>query len=123
MGTNTELPKDILKDRSEFFNFIDFNTLQALLPHMFSQFRAHLPLVESMLADKREYLLGGQPGWVNILAYFPRWMYRGNIASAGKLVQSLPALLAWEKRMLKIGHGRPSPMTAQSSMLSRSRWL
>jgi glutathione S-transferase len=116
MGTNTGLPEDVLKDRSEFFNFIDFNTLQEQLPHLFSQFRAHLQLVESMLADKREYLLGGQSGWVDILAYFPLWMCRGNIASADELVQALPALLSWEKRMQAIGHGRPRSMTAQQAL-------
>ena len=116
MGTNTELPEDILQDRREFFNFMDFSTLQQQLPHLFSQFRSHLQLVETMLADHRRFLLGDAPGWADILAYFPLWMCRGNIAGADSLVQSLPALLSWEKRMQAIGHGQPSPMQAQEAL-------
>ena len=116
MGTNTELPEDILQDRREFFNFLDFSTLPQQLPHLFSQFRAHLQLVETMLADGREFLLGDHPGWADILAYFPLWMCRGNIATADKLVQPLPAVLTWESRMIDIGHGNPSTITADDAL-------
>ncbi len=116
MGTNTELPEDILQDRREFFNFLDFSTLPQQLPHLFSQFRAHLQLVETMLADGREFLLGDRPGWADILAYFPLWMCRGNIASAAELVQPLPALLAWESRMMDIGHGSPGTIAADDAL-------
>jgi glutathione S-transferase len=116
MGTNTELPEDILQDRREFFNFLDFNRLPQQLPHLFSQFRAHLQLVETMLADGRDFLLGERPGWADILAYFPLWMCRGNIASADELVQPLPALLAWESRMMDIGHGSPGTIAADDAL-------
>jgi glutathione S-transferase len=116
MGTNTELPEDILQDRREFFNFLDFSTLPQQLPHLFSQFRAHLQLVETMLADGRDFLLGDRPGWADILAYFPLWMCRGNIANADELLQSLPALLAWESRMVDIRHGSPGTITADDAL-------
>jgi glutathione S-transferase len=116
MGTNTELPEDILQDRREFFNFLDFSTLQQQLPHLFSQFRAHLQLVETMLSDGRDFLLGDRPGWSDILAYFPLWMCRGNIATAEELVQPLPAVLLWESRMIDIGHGSPSTITADDAL-------
>jgi glutathione S-transferase len=116
MGTNTELPEDILQDRREFFNFLDFSTLEQQLPHLYSQFRAQLQLVETMLADGRGYVLGNTPSWADILAYFPIWMCRGNIASAASLLQSLPALLAWEERMQQIGHGRPTHMAPEQAL-------
>jgi glutathione S-transferase len=116
MGTNPDLPEDVLKDRREFFNFLDFSTLEQQLPHLFAQFRAHLELVDSMLADGRAYILGDRPGWADILAYFPLWMARGNIATTGSLVNSLDALLAWETRMQEIGHGTPTPMTAERAL-------
>jgi len=116
MGTNTELPEEILQDRREFFNFLDFSSLQAQLPHLYSQFRSHLQLVESMLGDGRRFLLGDSPGWVDILGYFPLWMCRGNIANADSLLQSLPALQGWETRMQDIGHGKPSPMSAEEAL-------
>lgn len=116
MGTNTELPEDILEDRREFFDFIDFSTLEQQLPHFYSQFRAELQLVESMLGDRAAYLIGDQPGWADILGFFPLWMARGNIADAEELLQSLPRVREWELRMADIGHGRPSHMAAEEAL-------
>ena len=116
MGTNTALPEDILQDRREFFNFLDFATLEQQLPHLYSQFCAHLQLVEGMLDDGRAYLTGDQPGWVDILAYFPIWMCRGNIANANELLQGLTALQSWEQRMKTCGHGRCSKLAADDAL-------
>lgn len=116
MGTNTALPEDILRDRREFFNFLDFATLEEQLPHLYSQFCAQLQLVEGMLDDGRLYLTGDQAGWADILAYFPIWMCRGNIANAGELLQDLPALQAWEQRMRTCGHGRCTKLAADEAL-------
>jgi glutathione S-transferase len=116
MGTNTELPEDILADRREFFNFMDFSTLPQQIPHFYAQFRGQLQLIETMLADDRPYVLSEQPGWADILAYFPLWMARGNITNTDELVQSLPRLRAWELRMQEIGHGDPSPLDAKQAI-------
>lgn len=116
MGTNDALPEDILADRRAFFNFLDFSTLEAQLPHLNAQFRAQLQLVEDMLADGRSFLLGEQAGWGDILAYFPVWMCRGNIAEADALLGGLNQLAHWEQRMLAIGHGRHSPLSASEAL-------
>lgn len=116
MGTNSELPEEILRDRREFFNFLDFSALSQQLPHLYSQFRAQLQLVEGMLDDGRLFLTGDEPGWADILAYFPIWMCRGNIPNAQRLLQKLPALLNWEQRMGKISHGHHRPMSAESAL-------
>jgi len=116
MGTNEALPEDILRDRREFFNFLDFTTLEQQLPHLYSQFRAQLQLVEEMLNDGRPFIMGRVPGWVDILAYFPIWMCRGNIAAAAKLLQALPALRDWEQRMQGIGHGSARSMAADEAL-------
>ncbi|MEJ2533771.1 MAG: glutathione S-transferase family protein [Halioglobus sp.] len=116
MGTNAGLPENVLADRRAFFNFLDFSTLDQQLPHLFSQFRGHLQLVEGMLADGRPFVLGERCGWADILAYFPLWMGRGNVARTGELVQTLPALQAWEARMQAVGHGSPAPMDAATAL-------
>ena len=116
MGTNEALPEDILADRRAFFNFLDFSTLQQQLPHLYAQFRAQLQLVEDMLSDGRDYVLGDQPGWCDILAWFPIWMCRGNIANAEELLGDLPKLLVWENRMTAIGHGAPTPLDATEAL-------
>ncbi|MFT6285323.1 MAG: glutathione S-transferase [Alcanivorax sp.] len=105
LGTNEGLPDDIMKDRSAFFSYLDFDTLQQELPHFYSQFCGHLYLLEDMLADGRQFLSGEAPGWMDILAYFPVWMGRGNIANAGNLLKPLGNLLEWEAKTAAIGHG------------------
>tara|TARA_R110002110_G_scaffold205066_1_gene416617 strand:- start:5232 stop:6152 length:921 start_codon:yes stop_codon:yes gene_type:complete len=116
MGTNKELPDDILQDRREFFNFIDFETMEAQLPHFYSQFRAHLQLLETQLDGGSAYILGDEPGWADIVAYFPLWMARGNIAATESLVSGLPALLSWEKRMQKTGHGLQTDLPGEQAL-------
>ena len=116
MGTNTDLPEDILRDRRDFFNFLDFAKLEEQLPHLYSQFRAHLQLVEGMLSHGRSYILGSVPGWVDILAYFPIWMARGNIATAADMMRTLPAVRDWELRVQDIGHGSKLPLAADEAL-------
>jgi hypothetical protein len=69
-----------------------------------------------MLKDDRSYLLGDQPGWVDILAYFPLWMCRGNLSNAEQLLQGLSALQAWEQRVKSGGHGRWSPLSNEDAL-------
>ncbi len=116
MGTNGDLPEEILTDRRMFFDFIDFSRLEAELPHFFSQFQSHLYLTDSLLQGGGDYLLGDIPGWADILAYFPLWMARGNIQAIDEMAAGLSALQAWELRMRGIGHGVVSEMTAQNAL-------
>ncbi len=69
-----------------------------------------------MLSDGRAYVLGKQPGWCDILAWFPIWMCRGNIADADELIGDLPAVLSWEARMATIGYGAPTPLDAKKAL-------
>lgn len=115
MGTNAELPEDILADRRDFFDFLDFDALEEQLPHFFSQFASQLQLADRMLRGS-DYLLGEAPGWADIQAYFPLWMARGNIAAVDGLVAELPELLDWERRMQAIGHGVARPLRAEEAL-------
>ena len=65
LGTNEALPEDIQADRRAFFSYMDFDTLEEQLPHLFSQFSAHLHLLERMLDDNRPYLGGAQVHFFN----------------------------------------------------------
>lgn len=116
MGTNPALPEDILEDRRQFFSYLDFATLEAQLPHFYSQFSAHAALLDRALAAGGPFLLGAAPAWADILGYFPVWTARSNIAGAAERLESLPALLAWEQRMLAIGHGRRSELDAGAAL-------
>ncbi len=110
MGTNKQLPESVLADRRKFFSFLDFQNLEADLPHFYSQFGAQLALVETMLSDGRPFLLGEDCSWSDILAYFPIWMARTNINDAERLLSGYPVIGEWEARVNVLGHGERHEM-------------
>ena len=116
MGTNAEIPEPLLADRKAFFNFMDFDTLADSLPHLYGKLRSQVALVDRQLADSRTWLLGEQPGWADILAYFPVWMCRGNIADIEGLLAPYESLAAWESRVAAFGHGERSEMDAAEAL-------
>ncbi|MEH6581218.1 MAG: glutathione S-transferase family protein [Halioglobus sp.] len=116
MGTNLDLPEDILQDRFAFFDFLDREILPDQLVELFAQFRANLQRIEDMLADGREFLLGESPSWADAASYAPVWMCRGNIRGASTLLESLPALQAWEQRVAAFGHGERSELSAEDAL-------
>lgn len=117
MGTNQAfIPAPVLEDRKAFFNFMDFSRLESDLPHLSTQVLVALDLIEAQLADGRPFMTGPEPGLADILAYFPLWMLRGNVARTPEWVASLPNLLAWEVRMAGVGHGQRLPITADDAL-------
>jgi glutathione S-transferase len=117
MGLNKSLiPKEVIDDRKGFFNFMDFDRLEADIPHLFTQFRVMLERVNGMLEDGRRYVLGEQISWADINAYFPVWMARTNFGEAARVLNEWPMLLAWEQRMAAVGHGQRKEMTASEAL-------
>jgi glutathione S-transferase len=116
MGINEELPEAILKDRSEFFNFMDFSRLQEELPHLYTQILSHIELVEQQLADGRQYLLGAKPGWLDINAYFVIWMLRANVPPINDMLRPFKKIAEWEQRLIAIGHGERQEMDADNAL-------
>jgi len=116
MGVNADIPEAVLRDRKQFFNFMDFETLPEQLPHLYGQLLAHAVLVDDQLADGREYLFGARPGWGDICAYFVIWMCRNNVPAAATYFEPLAKLNAWADRMSAIGHGRRTEMPPQEAL-------
>lgn len=117
MGLNRSMiPAEIIEDRKGFFNFMDFDRLEADIPHLFTQFRANLAYVERMLADGRPFVLGAQPSFADIDAYFPVWMARGNIGQAAQLLQPFPRLRDWESRMAALPRGERTEVDAEAAL-------
>jgi glutathione S-transferase len=113
MGLNKRgLPQAVIEDRKAFFNFMDFATLEADIPHLTTQLRAQADLVEQQLADGRPFLLGGAPGLADIHAYFPVWMARGHVPTCEAILARYERLAAWETRVRALGHGRRVECTA-----------
>jgi len=116
MGINEELPEAIIKDRSEFFNFMDFSRLKEELPHLYTQLLSHTELVEMQLADGRQYLHGSKPGWIDINAYFVIWMVRANVPPVNELLAPYTQMLEWEERIGKIGHGERQDIDGEDAL-------
>ena len=116
MGINEELPEAIIKDRSEFFNFMDFSRLKEELPHLFTQILPHIELLEQQLADGRQYLLGSTPGWADINAYSVLWMVRANVPPINDMLTPYESMAKWEQRMTAIGHGQRQDMDADEAL-------
>ena len=116
MGVNEELPEAVLKDRSEFFNFMDFTRLKEEVPHMYTQFLPHVDLLERQLADGRAYLLGDTPGWADINAYFVMWMARGHVPPINEKLTPYKGVQKWEARMQTIGNGNREDIEADEAL-------
>jgi len=117
MGENPDIPEPVLDDRRAFFNFMDFDRLEELIPHCYAQFQAHCQLLEDELADARgPFLLGKAAAWVDILAYFPVWMALGNIPRAEELLAPFPRIAAWADAMQSLGHGKREEMDSRQAL-------
>jgi glutathione S-transferase len=116
MGLNDELPADLVQDRREFFTHMDFARFRECAPHLFGQVRAHASLVDSQLADGRDFLLGSRPGLADATAYYVLWMARGFVAAMGDVLQPFERMARWEARVRAIGHGVRTEMTADAAL-------
>ncbi len=116
MGTNEGLPEDLLEDRMQFFEFMDFAELPNQLPHLYAQFGAHLHLVEQMLTERGAFISGEKPGWLDVAAYFPVWMCQSNIANASELLEPFQRLQEWQQNMAAVGHGSRSEISAKAAL-------
>lgn len=117
MGLNrSSIPSEVIDDRKSFFNFMDFDQLEQDIPHLRTQFRAGLAIVEMMLEDGRAYVLGESVSYADINAYFPIWMARGNFGDAAAVLAEWPKLRAWEQRMQSFGNGHRSEISADAAL-------
>lgn len=116
MGLNPDLPEPILNDRKAFFEFMDFDELAQSVPHLYDQFLAQVTLVEAQLADGRAFWLGDQVTALDVMAYFPLWMARGNVPKIEQWLSEFSATEAWCARMAAFGHGAPQDLAAADAL-------
>ncbi|MCB1811903.1 MAG: glutathione S-transferase family protein [Candidatus Competibacteraceae bacterium] len=112
------LPPALVADRTRLYLGPDGDMAKEALdlPHTLAQLRAQLGWLDERLATGRPYLLGGQPGMPDLLAWYVVWFVRGRYAEAEDFFAEFPALNAWAERMQAIGHGTPTEMTPQQAL-------
>jgi glutathione S-transferase len=94
------------KDREQLMGRpFDTDAMQAAVPLMKEQLRAHLGWLDEQLADGRAFLTGAAPGLADATAYynlaFVRWIAPGEAEG----IDSLSRVADWEARVRDVGHG------------------
>ncbi|MFQ5994147.1 MAG: glutathione S-transferase family protein [Acidiferrobacterales bacterium] len=113
-----ELPKEFAEDRGRLYfgpNY-DLHALKRELPHTLAQLRAQYSWIEQRLSSGRAFILGAEPGLPDALCYYLVWFIRGRYAGGPEFLNQFPHLLAWEKRVKAIGHGRQSEISAEKAL-------
>lgn len=116
MALTDQVPEAVITDRKQFFNFMNFDRLREDVPHMISQLRGNLALLEDQLADGRTFLLGAKPGWADIACYFPVWMARIFVPAAAPVLDANPRVAGWADRVKAIGHGQRTDIDAATAL-------
>jgi len=112
-----KLPEAFHKDRSAFSGRpFDPARLKAMVPVARDQVYAGLVHVESMLADGRAFLLGGQPSLADVAVYNPVWFVLKRLGAPVPPFDKLPGVVAWAERMGRFGNGRPTEMTSAEAL-------
>jgi glutathione S-transferase len=111
-----KVPKEFIEDRERLRGAkFDVAAMRAAEPQMRDQFRAHAGWVEAQLSDGRPWLLGAF-SLADVNAYMNIWYVRARLENAAALIAKYPHILAWERRILAIGHGARSEMSPEEAL-------
>lgn len=112
------LPPALVADRTRLYlgEHGDLQQEAADLPHTLAQLRPQFGWLEACLANGQHFMLGSDPGMVDLLAWHIIWFVRERYAPAPAFLAEFPMLNAWAQRMQAIGHGTPTPMTAVEAL-------
>jgi len=110
------LPDSVIRDRREYFSFLDFEKFEADAPHFRAQFAAHATKINEQLSDNRDFLLGRAPEWADINACLNIWTAHGHIPGAARMFDGLGHMNAWYARMTELGEGRRTEVDAHYAL-------
>lgn len=113
-----QLPEDFAKDRGRLYFGPDWNLnkVQADLPWVISQIRAHFGWLDQQLADGRKYMAGDEPGLSDVLAYYLVWFVRNRWSEGPRFLSQFTTFDSWEARVKAIGHGSSTDMDAAEAL-------
>lgn len=114
------LPRDFAEDRGRLYlgeNWADgLKQANKQMPHLVSQMRAPLSWLDQQLGDGRDFLLGANPAAFDAQIYHVVWFIRGRWDGGPTMLSEFTNLVRWEKNVEGLGHGKPSPMTADEAI-------
>ena len=114
-----DLPKDFAEDRGRLYLGADWaaglKQANENLPHLASQMRGPMAWLDAQLSDGRTFLLGYEPGAIDAQFYHLVWFLRGRWNQGATFLSEFPYLETWETKVLNIGHGDMSEMSADAA--------
>ena len=116
-GLGDKVPPAFIADRTALSGrSFDFVAMQAAIPHMEMQMRAHIALLSDQLADGRGFLTGEQPGLADANAYYNLWFIRAAFPPAASLFEDMPHVPEWMEKVRAIGHGERSAVSREAAL-------
>jgi glutathione S-transferase len=117
-GTNADrVQAEFIADREKLRGAkFDVAAMQAAIPQMRDQFRAHLQWIDAQLADEREWIAGDTPSLCDVNAYMNLWYMRSNLEKADELLGEFDHARAWAGRLRAVGHGTRQEMTSAEAL-------
>ena len=113
-----ELPEEFATDRGRLYfgPSFDWQAQKKMLPHTLSQIRAQLSWIDDRLSGDRDFMLGADVGLPDALCYHLVWFFRGRYAGGPAMLAQFANLIAWEKRVAALGHGRPQDLDSKDAL-------
>ncbi len=116
-GLGDKVPAAFITDRTALSGrSFDPVAMQAAIPHMEAQMRAHIALLSDQLADGRRFLTGDRAGLVDANGYYNLWFIRSAFPPAASLFESMPNVPEWLERVKAIGHGERSAVSRADAL-------
>ncbi len=116
-GMGDKLPREFIEDREGMpGSRFDFRKMQAMLPAMREQYRAHVAWIDAQLGHGRDWLLGDTPSWADLDAYYNCWFVRNNSPSEAGPLQKYARVIAWMDRIAAVGHGQKSEISGEEAL-------
>lgn len=116
------LPEAFVEDRKKFAPGNSFSKAdnEKDIPVNVQRINAHLIWLIEILADGRDFLLGGSsPSALDVTIYHGLWFLMGSLANQTESMfpqLTQPKLTAWFERVANIGHGKSREMTPEEAL-------
>ena len=107
-------PPEFKADREKMIPGLKIDALPAQAPYAKSQLRAYCHALDRQLAG-RDFLLGGAFSLADAACFHSLWFARMD-PTAASVIAEPHALKAWFARIDAMGHGEPSPLSADEAL-------
>jgi glutathione S-transferase len=116
------VPADFIEDRERLRGAkFDVAAMQAAIPQMRDQFRAHLQWIDAQLGDGRSWISGESPSLCDVDTYMNLWYVRTNLANSDEMLAEFDHARAWAGRLRAVGHGRHDDITSAEALAIASK--